>query len=139
RMTSGDTVNDNAISYVGQEYEDAVGILVGNSRGVALTHNEIAHTPYSGISLGWGWGWASTNGGSRHGTIYSRANAITANYVHDVMKVLNDGGLIYTLGGQGDGSVRSTFTGNLLSTCTAAAAGCQAMYLDEGSSWWDAG
>jgi hypothetical protein len=138
-MTTGDTVADNAISYVGQEYQDCVGILVGNGRGITLAHNDIGHTPYSGISLGWGWGWASTNGGSRHGTIYSGGNAITGNYVHDVMRILNDGGLVYTLGGQGDGSTHSTFTGNLLSTCTSANAGCQGIYLDEGSSWWDVG
>ena len=136
RMTSGDTVSDNVISYVGQEYQDCVGILVGNGRGITLAHNDIGHTPYSGISLGWGWGWASTNGGSRHGTIYSQGNAITGNYVHDVMRVLNDGGLVYTLGGQGDGTVHSTFTGNVLSTCTSASGGCQGIYLDEGSSWW---
>ena len=139
RMTSGDTVTDNAVSYVGQEYQDAVGVLVGWTRGVTVAHNDIGHTPYSGISLGWGWGWASTTGGSRHGTIYAQGNHITGNSVHDVMNVLNDGGLIYTLGGQGDGSTRSTFAGNLLSTCTSAAAGCQAIYLDEGSSWWDVG
>jgi hypothetical protein len=138
-MTSGDTVSDNAISYVGQEYQDCVGILVGNGRNVTLAHNDIGHTPYSGISLGWGWGWASTNGGARHGTIYSQGNAITGNYVHDVMQVLNDGGLVYTLGGQGDGSVHSTFSGNVLSTCTATSAGCHGIYLDEGSSWWDVG
>jgi hypothetical protein len=55
------------------------------------------------------------------------------------MRVLNDGGLVYTLGGQGDGSVHSTFSGNVLSTCTSAASGCQGIYLDEGSSWWDVG
>jgi hypothetical protein len=136
RMTSGDTVSDNAISYVGQEYQDCVGILVGNGRGITLAHNDIGHTPYSGISLGWGWGWASTNGGSRHGTIYSQDNAITGNSIHDVMRVLNDGGLVYTLGGQGDGTVHSTFSGNVLSTCTSAGGGCQGVYLDEGSSWW---
>jgi hypothetical protein len=147
RMTSGDTVADNAISFVGQEYEDAVGILVGFTRSVTLTHNEIAHTPYSGISLGWGWGWASpstTSGSARHGTNYARGNNITANYVHDVMGTLNDGGLVYTLGGQGDGSVRSVFAGNVLSKATGGASvpvvgvgGAEAIYHDEGSSWWD--
>ncbi|SDI22033.1 Right handed beta helix region [Actinokineospora alba] len=137
RMTSGNTVSDNAITYVGQEYEDAVGILVGFTRAVTLSHNEIAHTPYSGISLGWGWGWASP-GVARHGTNYAQANNITDNYVHDVMRVLSDGGLIYTLGGQGDGSVRSVFSGNALSKATAHHANAQGVYLDEGSSWWDA-
>lgn len=53
------------------------------------------------------------------------------------MRTLTDGGLIYTLGGQGDGSVRSTFTGNVLSIATASHSRAHGIYLDEGSSWWD--
>lgn len=142
-MTSGNKVDNNAISYVGQEYEDAVAILVGYSRKVTVAHNDISHLPYSGISVGWGWGWDSADGrhepgkdqGVRRGTNYGRDNHITANRMHDVLRVLHDGALIYTLGGQGDGSVKSTITGNVLSIATAGKA--YGIYLDEGSSWWD--
>jgi hypothetical protein len=136
RMTSRNKVDNNAISYVGQEYEDAVAILVGYSRKVTVAHNDISHLPYSGISVGWGWGWDSPYGQlDRHGTNYARDNHITANRVNDVMRILRDGSLIYTLGGQGDGSVKSTITGNVLSIATRGKA--YGIYLDEGSSWWN--
>jgi hypothetical protein len=137
-MTSGNTVSDSIVQWPGQEYSDAVGIWVGDSRGTTLSHNDVGYTPYSGISMGWGWGWASDctlqakQGLStcRHGTTYSGGNQITDNHVHSVMGVLNDGGPIYTLGGQASAS---TFTGNVVGEC---ANGCNAIYHDEGSSLW---
>ncbi|HEY4023555.1 MAG TPA: hypothetical protein VGM75_33075, partial [Pseudonocardiaceae bacterium] len=138
-MTSGNTVSDSIVQHPGQEYSDAVGIWVGVSRGTTLSHNDVGYTPYSGISMGWGWGWASDctlqakQGLStcRHGTTYSGGNQIVDNHVHSVMGVLNDGGPIYTLGGQASAS---TFTGNVLGEC---ANGCNAIYHDEGSSLWN--
>ncbi|MGI5447601.1 hypothetical protein ACQEVM_17870 [Streptomyces sp. CA-243310] len=138
RMTSGDIVSNNAIFNIGVEYEDAVGIMVGNSRTVTLAHNEIAHTPYSGISLGWGWGWASP--GNRRGSIYSGGNRILNNAIHDSMRTLTDGGAIYTLGGQGNGdatgSAPSTVAGNVM-TIASGTGGAQGLYHDEGSSHWN--
>ncbi|MFJ2865624.1 hypothetical protein [Kitasatospora sp. NPDC087314] len=137
-MTSGDTVSNNAILNIGREYADAVGIMVGNSRAVTLAHNEIAHTPYSGISIGWGWGWA-TQGVAQHGTIYSGGNQILANYVHDTMRVLEDGGAVYTLGGQGtgNGGATSVLAGNVLAVSSANNGEAQGLYHDEGSSHWN--
>jgi hypothetical protein len=51
--------------------------------------------------------------------------------VHSVMVVLNDGGPIYTLGGQ---AAASEFSGNVLSECVN---GCNMIYHDEGSSLWN--
>jgi hypothetical protein len=147
RMTSDDTISQNDIEYVGQDYQDAVGIWAGYTLGATLADNEIAHTPYSGISLGWGWGWAASCelqakqsnfpvGSCRHGTIYAGANKITDNYVYDVMGVLHDGGHIYTNGGQGgnDDTLTSQFSGNVLSGGTNTN---NMIYQDEGSSNWD--
>jgi Carbohydrate esterase 2 N-terminal len=138
-MTSGNTVSTNVVQFPGQEYQDSVGIWVGHSRGTTLSHNDIGYTPYSGISIGWGWGWMSdctlqakqglTD--CRHGTTYTGGNLITGNHVHSVMGVLNDGGPIYTLGGQASGS---EFVGNVLGECIN---GCNAIYHDEGSSLWN--
>jgi len=137
-MTSGNTVSDSIVQWPGQEYSDAVGIWVGDSRATTLSHNDVGYTPYSGISMGWGWGWASdctlqAKQGlttCRHGTTYSGGNQIVDNHVHSVMGVLNDGGPIYTLGGQAS---TSTFTGNVVGECIN---GCNAIYHDEGSSLW---
>ncbi|WP_158226815.1 right-handed parallel beta-helix repeat-containing protein [Amycolatopsis vastitatis] len=141
RMTLGITVADSTITRVGQDYHDAVGIWTGHGRRLTLEHNEIAETPYSGISLGWGWGWASPcelqakQGlkACRRGTIYSGANRILGNDIHDVMRTLLDGGPIYTLGGQ-DAAAGSVTAGNWVHT---APHNNNMLYHDEGSSWWD--
>ena len=143
-MTANDTLSDNAIAHVGFDYHDAVGIWVGYTRGLVLQHNDIGHTPYSGISLGWGWGWASQCAlqsaegiaDCKLGTIYAQDNQIVMNYVHDVMGFLFDGGPIYTNGGQGGGNglTPSVLAQNFL------AAGNHTnnmLYQDEGSSYWD--
>lgn len=140
RMTSGDSIARNWIDHVGQDYADAVGIWAGHTRTLTISHNDIGHTPYSGMSLGWGWGWASTcdlqakqglPNPCRHGTIYSSGNQILGNYIHDVMGVLSDGGPIYTNGGQGGGSV---VAGNVVGGGNHTN---NMLYHDEGSSYWD--
>ncbi|WP_051866561.1 right-handed parallel beta-helix repeat-containing protein [Streptomyces griseus] len=144
RMTTGDTVSQNWISDVGQDYSDAVGIWAGYTRGLTLSHNDIGHTPYSGMSLGWGWGYASPCSMQsaqglttcQHGTIYAGDNQILDNHVHDVMNILHDGGAIYTLGGQGngDGSTTSVLAGNLVEVGNHTN---NRLYQDEGSSYWN--
>ena len=149
-MNSGDTLSDNEISFVGQNYSDTVGVFAGYTRALTITHNDIGYTPYSGISLGWGWGWQSDctlqarQGLSvcRHGTNYAGGNQITNNYVHDVMGVLYDGGPIYTNGGQGLGTgvssgpcqQTSTLSGNVVADGNHTN---NMLYHDEGSSCWN--
>lgn len=140
-MTTGDTISDNVISYVGQDYADTVGVWAGYTRDLTVTHNDIGHTPYSGMSLGWGWGYASpcsmqaAQGLSScaHGTNYAGGNQITDNYIHDVMNTLFDGGPIYTNGGQGSGGVQSILAGNYVSIANHTN---NMLYQDEGSSYW---
>ena len=88
------TVSDCTISKIAQEYRGHPGLLVGFTRGTTLTHNEIAHVPYSGISVGWGW--------SAFPHTYDGLNTVTNNHIHHHMQVLGDGGAIYTLGAQGN-------------------------------------
>jgi hypothetical protein len=138
-MTSGNTVSASVVQRPGQEYQDAVGVWVGHSRGTTLSHNDIGYTPYSGVSIGWGWGWASDCALQSkqglphclHGTTYTGGNHVVGNHVHSVMGVLNDGGPIYTLGGQVSAS---EFSGNVLGECVN---GCNMIYHDEGSSLWN--
>lgn len=139
RQTARNTVSDNHISRIGREFEDAAAVSVGYTRDVRVEHNEITGTPYTGISLGWGWGWDSpyNTKNERRGTNYARGNRVVGNYVHDVMNVLSDGGHLYTLGGQGDGSVRSVAAGNVFSKGGSKEPNSKALYHDEGSSWWD--
>ena len=142
-MTTGDTISDDWISYVGQDYSETVGIWAGYTRDLTINHNDIGHTPYSGMSIGWGWGYASpcsmqaAQGLStcEQGTNYAGGNVVTDNYVHDVMNTLYDGGPIYTNGGQGeDGAgVDSVLAGNYVSIGNHDD---NMLYQDEGSSYW---
>ncbi len=142
-MTTGDTISDDSISYVGQDYSDTVGVWAGYTRDLTVTHDDIGHTPYSGMSIGWGWGYASpcsmqsAQGLSscEQGTNYAGGNVVTDNYVHDVMNTLYDGGPIYTNGGQGeDGAgVDSMLAGNYVSIGNHDD---NMLYQDEGSSYW---
>ncbi|MCQ6560466.1 right-handed parallel beta-helix repeat-containing protein [Paenibacillus mendelii] len=86
-----------------------------------ITHNEVANLPYTGILQGWGWGTDS----------YAQHNQITNNYIHDVMKVLADGGGIYTLSAQPD----STISGNHLQHMYGTYGGW-GIYPDEGSAYF---
>ncbi|MDX2546996.1 hypothetical protein ACOT81_05730 [Streptomyces sp. WI04-05B] len=143
RMTTGDTVAQNWISHVGQDYSDAVGIWAGYTRNLTVSHNDVGHIPYTGMSIGWGWGFASSCSTQSaqglatcaRGTIYAGGNQILNNHVHDVMSTLHDGGAIYTNGGQGngDGSVTSVLAGNLVESINQT----NGIYHDEGSSYWD--
>jgi hypothetical protein len=145
-MTTGDVVADNTISYVGQDYSDTVGVWAGYTRDLTVTHNDIAHTPYSGMSLGWGWGYASAcslQAGEglttcEHGTNYAGGNYITDNYIHDVMNTLFDGGPIYTNGGQAGDIVNGGITDSVLAGNYVAIGNSDdnMLYQDEGSSYW---
>jgi hypothetical protein len=145
-MTTGDTIADTAISYVGQDYSDTVGIWAGYTRDLTITHNDIGHAPYSGMSLGWGWGYASpcsmqaAQGLStcEHGTNYAGGNYITDNYIHDVMNTLFDGGPIYTNGGQAGDVVNGSIVDSVLAGNYVSIGNHDdnMLYQDEGSSYW---
>lgn len=58
---------------------------------LAITHNDIDHTSYSGISQGWGWNYPCYT---------SRNTIISYNSIRNVMENAFDGGAIYTNGSQ---------------------------------------
>lgn len=123
-VESGDTVSDNYVHDVANQYLGGVGIVAGWVTGTTIDHNDVSDTPYTGISLGWGWGQQST--------AYMSGNHVDDNYVHDVMtSSTSDGGGIYLNGTQG--SVGSTLDGNYVSQVSRAIG---ALYLDNGSSYW---
>ena len=55
----GDTITDNYIHDVANQYLGGVGIWVGYAQHALITHNQIDDVPYTAISIGWG-GWHST-------------------------------------------------------------------------------
>jgi len=115
-------VTDNVIRHIGRVFHQSVGILLTNAFRCDLLHNEIAHTCYSGISVGWSWGYRET---------ITRDIRIEGNLIHDICEgVLSDNGGIYLLGVQPGTVVR----GNHLYRVTCADYGGWGIYPDEGSS-----
>ncbi|MCC6579763.1 MAG: right-handed parallel beta-helix repeat-containing protein [Phycisphaeraceae bacterium] len=96
------------VHHAAAEFHGGVGVFVGYARNVRIVDNEIHHLPYSGISVGWGWGELDPREKSHFGTTpggvrftepaWSGGHAIERNHIHDVVREMDDGGAIYTLG-----------------------------------------
>jgi hypothetical protein len=92
----GNRIENNLFEDVGAEYRGGIAIVIGYARNTLVSHNQIDHIPYAGISIGWG-GWpdkiqmAGQANNSAH-------NVISDNLIHNDMLVLSDGGGIYTQG-----------------------------------------
>ena len=99
--TAGTTVRANWVHGVAAEYQSCPGISVGYSERVHIDHNQVNDLPYTAIATGWG-GWRERLGNLAPVPNYSRNNAVTNNLVFDYMKVMADGGGIYTNGRQGN-------------------------------------
>ncbi len=82
------------------EYQDNPAIVVGYAQYATISHNQIDHVPYSGISIGWG-GWLERFAALGPLSNYSRGNVISDNLIFDHMQVTVDGGGIYTNGIEG--------------------------------------
>lgn len=89
RLSHGNLVDNNFIHDAGHIHPGAVGICVGFAHHNTISHNEVCDLRYTGISLGWTWDIV------RSGT---RDNIVEQNHVHHVMRVLEDGGGVYSLG-----------------------------------------
>ena len=122
----GNVVTDNEIHHCGADYHGAVGIWVAFTEGTVVAHNLVRDLPYTGISVGFIWDSQPT---------VCRNNLIAYNHIHDVMKVLADGGGIYTLGLQPGTVLR----GNLIHdvhrcSCTYVESPNNGVFFDEGSA-----
>src|SRR6266545_3646880 len=94
--TTGNTVMDNHFDTLPMEYHGGVGIFVGYAQNTVISHNQIDHTSYSAISLGWG-GWLQKIQQPAQPNP-ARNNQVTNNLIFDHMQSLSDGGGIYTNG-----------------------------------------
>ncbi len=117
-------IANNHVHATGVEYMGAIGIWVGFAQRALVAHNELHHTPYTGISLGWQWNPQPTP---------CRENTIEANHIYDVMKNLGDGGGIYTLGFQPGTVLRGNHIHDVRRSRFNQAAPNNGMFIDEGS------
>ena len=117
-------INNNHIYDVAKEYKASVGILVGYTEATRVTRNEIRNLPYTGISAGWGWNNTIESG---------KNNEIAYNRIDNVMRVLHDGGAIYTLSNQPGAQVHHNYISNVLHA-EGTGSSSVGLYPDEGSS-----
>ena len=82
------------------EYQSCAALLVGYAQHTTIRNNQINDVPYSGISIGWG-GWLERFRGRGPLPNYSSNNVVANNLIFDEMKVIVDGGGIYTNGIEG--------------------------------------
>ena len=122
RLAHHNRIDNCFIHDGGHIHPGATGIFVGYGRNNTISHNEISDLRYTGISLGWTWGIY------RSGT---RENIVEYNHVHHVMRVLEDGGGIYSLGLTPGSVVRNNLVHDIGTPPDAVGHG---IYLDGGSS-----
>lgn len=122
---SGNVIANCVFNDGGKVHPAAVGILVMQANATTIIHNEIYNFPYSGISCGWTWGNADN---------YSSNNVIKYNHIHDVMKLLADGGGIYTLGKQQGGVILGNVIHDIYKSNKAIGYFNNGIFFDEGSS-----
>lgn len=99
-ITNNNILN-NYFTNTSVEYQDNAALYVGYSQQTTVTHNQINNVPYSGIAIGWG-GWQSNIPNLPPLANYSQGNTVSNNLVFDHVKVMVDGGGIYSNGIQGN-------------------------------------
>ena len=124
-ICTNDVIKDNYITNVTTEIQGACGIACGYPRTIDIEHNEVSDVNYTGISVGFGW-TATANAMS--------GNRINYNNIHDIVKVLADGGGIYTLSNQGSGSQMEYNYIHDFQKSQWADYGDHGLYLDEQTS-----
>jgi parallel beta-helix repeat protein len=115
-------ITDNHLHALGRVFAPAVGVIVFQSGGNRIAHNEINDLYYTAISVGWNWGYQETP---------CRGNIIEFNHLHHIGQGrLSDMGGVYTLGIQKGTVVRN----NLIHDIASYDYGGWGLYTDEGST-----
>lgn len=150
--TKNNLISNNLVTYTGQDYYDAASIFIGVTSKTIVEHNDIRHTSWSGISIGWGWGafdpgdgfvglpnaipyqwplpWGSYNTSSA-----ALGNQIRYNKIDMYMEQLWDGGAIYATGFQGTSMMNGLLMTGNVATNKRASAGGNIFYTDGGSRY----
>ncbi len=121
-------IENNLIENVGYYYMDTPGILALKVKNVKIHNNEVRNLPYSGISMGFDWVDQNLQQSSN--------NSIMNNRVHNVMRLLDDGGGIYVLGQQPGGIMSENYVSLINPSVYSAGYPIASYYFDNGSSLW---
>lgn len=129
-------IENNVIRRIGIEYRSCVGIGAFYENELEIRNNDIASLPYSGISIGWGWGEDAPSGNIQ----------ITENKITNVLKVMADGGMIYTLGPLRNSEISKNylkktgcFRGAIYTDSGSAYLSIRNNVIEEAVNWWSMG
>jgi hypothetical protein len=130
-LTRDNRISDNYFHALPVEYHGGVGIFVGYAQSTTISHNQIDHVAYSGVSLGWG-GWLDKVGKPAQPN-YSRSNIVADNLIFDHMLLLSDGAGVYTNGITGPTlAAGEHITGNVIHDQAGPG---NAIYTDNGAAY----
>jgi Right handed beta helix region len=111
--TVGNQILDNHLYGMPVEFHGGVPIIVGYAANTTISHNQIDHVSYAGISVGWG-GWLD-KAAKPPVANNSQDNIVSDNLIYDYMQTLVDGGGIYTQGLTGTSMANGEkVTGNVI-------------------------
>lgn len=119
----GNTIQNCTIRNCGAQFYGAVGIWCGFTAQTEIRNNEISDLPYTGISIGWEWSPVPTP---------CRENIIDGNHIQHILKILSDGGGIYSLGLQPGSKIVNNRIHDV--KINAGRAESNGMFLDEGTT-----
>lgn len=114
--TRDNVIEDCRLSQLGQIFPSASGIFVQNSGGNRVLHNTLHDLPYSGISVGLNFDFVPS---------VSQNNIVENNHLREVVRLMHDGGAIYT-----QGQMRGTVIKNNLVHDVGAGTLGVGIYLD---------
>jgi hypothetical protein len=123
-IPQNNTVSHCTLLRCGAVNYGCVGIFDAFSDGTRIAHNLITDLPYTGIAIGFRWDESETS---------HRNCVVEYNHIHDVMKLLADGGAIYTLGYQPGTALRNNLLHGVHRSEFAYGAPNNGIFFDKGS------
>jgi len=117
-------VSNCFIHHCGTVNHGCVAVYDGFCKESNVVHNRIADTPYTGISVGFRWDESPTSQGGC---------VVAYNHISNVMKMLADGGGIYTLGFQPGSVLRGNLIHAVRRSELAYGAPNNGIFFDQGS------
>jgi hypothetical protein len=124
-ICSNETIKNNYIVDVTTEFQGACGIACGYPAFIAIEHNEVTRTNFTGISVGYGW-TASENAMTN--------NRINYNHIHQIANILAGAAGISTQSNQGPASEMQYNYLHDFGQSPWADYAAQGLYLDEGTT-----